>query len=39
VEAVCTSQTSVNIYLPTRQYIQEDFILAAVRTWNLTRFL
>jgi hypothetical protein len=30
----------INIYLTTQQYIPEDlnFILAAVRTWNLTYY-
>jgi hypothetical protein len=34
MEAVCTSETSVNFNVTTRHYIPEDlnFILAAVRT-------
>jgi len=38
MEAARTSETSVDNYF-TRQYIPKtnlDFILAAVRTWNLT---
>jgi hypothetical protein len=35
MEAVRTSETSVNIYLTTRQYIQEDSNLHARRRENL----
>jgi hypothetical protein len=39
MEAVSTSETSVNFYQTTRRNIPEDshFILVAVRTWNLAR--
>jgi hypothetical protein len=38
MEAGSTSETSVNFYQTTRRNIPEDshFILAAVRTWDLT---
>jgi hypothetical protein len=41
IEAVHTSETSVNINLTTKRYIPEyfNFILAAVRTLNLTTVL
>jgi hypothetical protein len=37
MKAVRTSETSVNFNVTIRRYIPEDLILAAVRTWNLTR--
>jgi hypothetical protein len=38
MEAVSTSETSVNFYQTTRRNIPEDsiFVLAVVKTWNLT---
>jgi hypothetical protein len=38
MEAVRLSETSVGFYKTTRRNILEDiFILAALRTWNLTQ--
>jgi hypothetical protein len=33
IEAVCTSETSVNIYLTTRQFIPEDSKLQSVKVF------